>query len=145
MHLFVSNMADPDISDYQFDADADDLFRRLLYCIWKFHGINWRFDGRKSSLLSILMVKCYLNWSVHEAITADLYILNWKSSYDVTLFMRQSRSTLFPGILMLVIFRPRDMRLKECYIPTPNALACKQYGWPRYFRLSIWRWRWRPI
>jgi hypothetical protein len=32
---------------------------------------------------------------------ADLYILNWKSSYDVTLFMRQSRSTLFPGILML--------------------------------------------
>jgi hypothetical protein len=48
-------MADPDISDYQFDADADDLFRRWLYCIWKLHGINWRFDGRKSSLLSILM------------------------------------------------------------------------------------------
>jgi hypothetical protein len=35
--------------------------------------------------------------------------------------------------------------LKECYIPTPNALVCKQYGWPRYFRQSIWRWRWRPI
>ena len=33
--------------------------------------------------------------------------------------------------------------LKECYIPTPNALVCKQYGWPRYFRL--WMWRWRPI
>jgi hypothetical protein len=28
MYLFVNNMADPDISDYQFDADADDLFRR---------------------------------------------------------------------------------------------------------------------
>jgi catabolite regulation protein CreA len=63
MHLFVNNMADPDISvqnmadpdisDYEFDDD--DLFRRKLYCIWKFHGINWRFDGRKSSLLSILM------------------------------------------------------------------------------------------
>jgi hypothetical protein len=26
MHLFVNNMADPDISDYEFDAD--DLFRR---------------------------------------------------------------------------------------------------------------------
>jgi len=55
MHLFVNNMADPDISDNQFDADADDPFRRLLYCIWKVHDINWRFDGRKSSLLSILM------------------------------------------------------------------------------------------
>jgi hypothetical protein len=33
--------------------------------------------------------------------------------------------------------------LKECYIPTPNALVCKQYCWPRYFRL--WIWRWRPI
>jgi hypothetical protein len=53
MHLFVNNIADPDISDYEFDAD--DLFRRQLYCIWKFHGINWRFDCCKSSLLSILM------------------------------------------------------------------------------------------
>jgi len=26
MHLFVNNVADPDISDYEFDAD--DLFRR---------------------------------------------------------------------------------------------------------------------
>jgi hypothetical protein len=26
MHLFVNNMADPDISDYEFDAD--DRFRR---------------------------------------------------------------------------------------------------------------------
>ena len=26
MHLFVDNIADPDISDYEFDAD--DLFRR---------------------------------------------------------------------------------------------------------------------
>jgi len=25
----------------------------------------------------------------------------------------------------------------------PNALVSKQYGWPRYFRL--WIWRWRPI
>ena len=33
--------------------------------------------------------------------------------------------------------------LKQCYISTPNALVCKQYGWPRYFRL--WIWRWRPI
>jgi hypothetical protein len=33
--------------------------------------------------------------------------------------------------------------LKECYIPTPNALVCKQCCWPRYFRL--WIWRWRPI
>jgi hypothetical protein len=31
MHLFVDNMADPDISDYEFDADS--LFRRQLYCI----------------------------------------------------------------------------------------------------------------
>jgi hypothetical protein len=53
MHLFVNNMAVPDIFDYEFDAD--DLFRRSLYCIWNVHGINWRFDGRKSSLLSLLM------------------------------------------------------------------------------------------
>jgi hypothetical protein len=41
MHLYVNNMADPDISvnnmadpdiyDYEFDADG--LFRRKLYCI----------------------------------------------------------------------------------------------------------------
>ena len=31
--------------------------------------------------------------------------------------------------------------LKECYIPTPNVLVCKQYGWPRYLRLWIWCWR----
>jgi hypothetical protein len=43
-------------------------------------------------------------------ITSDLYILNWKSSYDVTLFMCQSRSTIFPGILIFVTFRPRDMQ-----------------------------------
>ena len=43
-------------------------------------------------------------------ITSDLYILNWKSSYDVTLSMFQSRSTIFPGILFFVIFRPRDMQ-----------------------------------
>jgi hypothetical protein len=70
--------------------------------------------------------------------------------YDVTLFMCQSRSTIFPGILIFVIFLPRDMTeyifmfrialecifigyreqsnlqltgLKECYIPTPNALV----------------------
>jgi hypothetical protein len=42
--------------------------------------------------------------------TSDLYILNWKSSYDVTLFMCQSRSTIFPGILFCVVFRPRDMQ-----------------------------------
>jgi hypothetical protein len=47
-------------------------------------------------------------------ITSDLYILNWKSSYDVTLFMCQSRSTLFPEILMLVIVRPRDMQEYIC-------------------------------
>jgi len=23
--------------------------KRLLYCIWIFHGINWRFDDRKLS------------------------------------------------------------------------------------------------
>ena len=39
MHLFVNNMTDPDIFDYAFDAD----------------DINWRFDGRKSSLPFILM------------------------------------------------------------------------------------------
>jgi hypothetical protein len=49
MHLFVNNMADPDISHYEFD-------------------------------------------------------------YDVTLFMCQSRSTIFPGILVFVIFRPMDMQ-----------------------------------
>ena len=43
-------------------------------------------------------------------ITSDLYILNWRSSYDVTLFMCQSRSTIFPGILIFVIFRPMDMQ-----------------------------------
>ena len=43
-------------------------------------------------------------------ITSDLYILNWKSSYDVTLFMCQSRSTIFPGIVIFVIFRLRDMQ-----------------------------------
>ena len=42
-------------------------------------------------------------------VTSDLYILNWKFSYDVTLFMCQSRSTIFPGILFFVIFRPRNM------------------------------------
>jgi hypothetical protein len=42
--------------------------------------------------------------------TSDLYILNWKASYDVTLFMCQSRSTIFGGILICVIFRPRDMQ-----------------------------------
>jgi hypothetical protein len=59
MHLFVDNMADPDISDYEFDADG--LFRRQLYYIWKFHGINWRFDGCKSSLRYIIIA---LEWIV---------------------------------------------------------------------------------
>ena len=40
-------------------------------------------------------------------ITSDLYILHWKSSYDVMLFMCQSRSTIFRGI---VILSPRDMQ-----------------------------------
>ena len=43
-------------------------------------------------------------------ITPDLYILNWKSSYDVTVFRCQSRSTIFPAILIFVIFTPRDMQ-----------------------------------
>ena len=42
--------------------------------------------------------------------TSDFYILNWKSSYDVTLFMCQRCSTIFRGILICVIFRPRDMQ-----------------------------------
>jgi hypothetical protein len=56
--------------------------------------------------------------------------------------MCQSRSTIFPGILFFVLFKPRDMQeyifmlnialnltdLKESYIPTPNALVRKQYG-----------------
>jgi hypothetical protein len=33
-----------------------------------------------------------------------------KSSYNVTLFMCQSRSTIFPRILIFVIIRPRDMQ-----------------------------------
>jgi hypothetical protein len=37
-----------------------------------------------------------LDWE--SQITSDLYILNWKSSYDNTLLMCQSRSTIFPGI-----------------------------------------------
>ena len=28
--------------------------RRYLYCIWKFHCINWRFDGRKLSWLATI-------------------------------------------------------------------------------------------
>jgi hypothetical protein len=49
--------------------------------------------------------------------TSDLYILNWKSSCDVTLFMCQSRSTIFRGILICVIFRPRDSHIvyKQVY------------------------------
>jgi hypothetical protein len=31
-------------------------------------------------------------------------------AYDVTLFMCQSRSAIFPGILIFVLFRPRDMQ-----------------------------------
>jgi hypothetical protein len=47
------------------------------------------------------------------AMAADLYILNWKSSYDVTLFMCQSLSTIFPRILIFVIFKPRDMQISS--------------------------------
>jgi hypothetical protein len=36
----------------------------------------------------------------------DLYVLNWKSSYDVMLLMFQSRQQHFAGILICVIFRP---------------------------------------
>jgi hypothetical protein len=43
---------------------------------------------------------------------SDIYILNWKSSYDVTLFMCQSRTTVFSGIF--VIFRPSDMQEYIC-------------------------------
>ena len=43
---------------------------------------------------------------------SDLYILNWKSSYDVM----SSRSTIFPGILIFVIFRPRDMQEYIFYV-----------------------------
>jgi hypothetical protein len=39
----------------------------------------------------------------------DLYVLHWKSSYDVMLFMFQSRQQHF-GILICVIVRPRDMQ-----------------------------------
>jgi hypothetical protein len=42
----------------------------------------------------------------------DVWPFNFKLevSYDVTLFMCQSRSTIFRGILNFVIFRPRDMQ-----------------------------------
>jgi hypothetical protein len=38
--------------------------------------------------------------------TPDLYVLNWKSSYDVMLLMCQSRQQHFGGILICTIFRP---------------------------------------
>jgi len=43
-------------------------------------------------------------------ITSDRYILNGKSSYDVTLFMCQSLPTIFHRILICVFLRPRDMQ-----------------------------------
>jgi hypothetical protein len=68
-------MADPDISDYEFDTDG--LLRRQLYCIWKFHGINWRFDGCKSSLLPILMQ--YSNENKRYIIIALEWIVPYKA------------------------------------------------------------------
>jgi hypothetical protein len=88
MHLFVNNMADPDISDYEFDADDHNciVFENFTASIGDF-------DGFKSSLQR-----------TQSQVTSDLYILNWKSSYDVTLFMCKSRSTIFPGILFFCDF-----------------------------------------
>ena len=40
----------------------------------------------------------------------DLYLLNWKSSYDVMLFIYQSYEQQFRGILICAICRPRDMQ-----------------------------------
>jgi len=43
-------------------------------------------------------------------ITSDLYILYWKSSYDVHVVYEPKSSTIFHGILICVIFRPWDMQ-----------------------------------
>ena len=63
-----------------------------------------------TSDLCILNGKSSYDERTRSQITSDLSILNGKSSYDVTLFMCQSRSTKFRGILICVIFRPRDMQ-----------------------------------
>ena len=49
-------------------------------------------------------------------LTSDLYIFNWKSSYEVMLFMCKSHSTIFPGILIFVNIRPRDMQEYIFYV-----------------------------
>jgi hypothetical protein len=78
--------------------------------------------------LTVANIRLY----TRSQITSDLYILNWKSSRCLC----ARRSTIFPGILIFVIFRPRDIQEYIFMIPMPNALVCKQYGWPRYFRLN---------
>ena len=50
MHLLVNNMADPDIFDYEFDADDHNC---IVFA--NFTASIGDFDGFKSSLLSILM------------------------------------------------------------------------------------------
>jgi hypothetical protein len=43
-----------------------------------------------------ILVKFYKNWSVHEAKKkSDLYVSNWTLSYDVMLFMCESRQQYF--------------------------------------------------
>jgi hypothetical protein len=68
---------------------------------------SWTSFQKKGKILQIPL------WQggVHNAKKRqDHYVLNWKSSYDVMLFMSQKSSTTFRGILICVIFRPRDMQ-----------------------------------
>jgi hypothetical protein len=43
-----------------------------LYCIWKFHGINWRFDGRKLSLL----------WRRDRGASKRIFVTIWDIFYN---------------------------------------------------------------
>jgi hypothetical protein len=59
---------------------------------------------------NLIIVKFYQSWSVDQAKQRQI----WKPSYDVTLFMCQSRSTIFLRILICVMFRPRDIQEYIC-------------------------------
>jgi hypothetical protein len=79
-----------------------------------------------TQIIKMPTMKIYFSYTISKLkrtrsqIMSDLYILNVKSSYDVTLFMGQSRSIIFRGILICVIFRPRD--IQEYIFMFSNAL-----------------------
>jgi hypothetical protein len=126
-----------------FSKDVWNDNRKGVSCRWQIcfeiikYCHSWTSIQKKGKILQIPLQQ----WGIHKLKTRqDLYVLNWKSSYDVLLFTCQNRQHfvwfLGPGIYARILYVIWDLR-KGCGFIFPVCFLYRLSRFPIHECLFI--------